>query len=399
MNSKYKVYTYKSTMWADAAGYYMYLPVSLIYQWDYDALPLGIDTLTGSGFYMLQDKKVVFTKYTSGIAVLQLPFFGAAHLYTKVSGTEASGFSKPYVNGMLFSGVFYMLLGLFLLYFVLIGFFNKSSALLTVIGIALCTNLYFYGIEHPGLSHVYSFFLASLGLFIIHKYKTKKLLLLMPLMALLVLIRPTNFLLVGMLLVFYFNQISWESIKKISWINILSALILSFMVFVPQMFYWHYVSGNWITYSYQGEGFTNWNSPKILEVLFAPLNGFLTYAPIFIFAFWGYLFKPLSKSFAIGTMLLFVFLVYVNASWWSWQFGCAYGGRAFVDYYPFLAFGLAYFIQEKIMKYKNRIIMFSIVFVLMIVYNIMFIYGYDDCWYSTTWDYGYILNVLRGDLS
>jgi hypothetical protein len=123
MNSKYKVFTYKSTMWADAAGYFMYLPVSLIYQWDYDALPPGIDTLTGSGFYMLQDKKVVFTKYTSGIAVLQLPFFVAAHLYAKMSGAEASGFSQTYVNGMLFSGVFYLLLGLYLLYFVLNFFF------------------------------------------------------------------------------------------------------------------------------------------------------------------------------------------------------------------------------------------------------------------------------------
>jgi hypothetical protein len=269
---------------------------------------------------------------------------------------------------------------------------------LTVIGLVLCTNLYFYGIEHPGLSHVYSFFLASLGLFIINKFKEKNLLLLMPLMALLVLIRPTNLLLVGMLLVFYFNQVSWEEIKKISWVKILSALFLSFLVFVPQMFYWHYVSGNWITYSYKGEGFTNWNSPKILEVLFAPLNGFLTYAPIFVLAFIGLFYKPVNKTFTFGVMVLFLLLIYVNASWWSWQFGCAYGGRAFVDYYPFLAFGLAAFVQRNVFLNKMTKIAFTLLFLVFVTYNMLFIYGYDDCWYSSTWDYGYILKVLRGEL-
>jgi hypothetical protein len=400
MNSKYKVFTYKSTMWADAAGYYMYLPVSIIYQWDYDALPAGIDTLTGSGFYLLEDKKVVFTKYTSGVSYLQLPFFLVTHAYVKLTNEKADGFSKPYVNAMLFSGVFYMLLGLFLLYFVLNSFFDKRASLFAVLGLVLCTNLYFYGIEHPGLSHVYSFFLAALLLYIINKYREKRLFLIIPLMALLVLIRPTNLLLVGMLLVFYFNRVSWAEIKKIGVKKILFALVLGFLVFVPQMFYWHYASGSWITYSYKGEGFSNWNSPKILEVLFAPLNGFLTYAPIFVLAFIGWFFyKPINKAFTFGVIALFLLLVYVNASWWSWQFGCAYGGRAFVDYYPFLAFGLAAFIQRKVFLNQMTKVVFALIFFVFVTYNILFIYGYDDCWYSTTWDYGYILNVLRGDLS
>ena len=51
MNCKYKIFTYKSAMWADASGYYVYLPATFIYDWKAETMPKRMDTLTGLGFY------------------------------------------------------------------------------------------------------------------------------------------------------------------------------------------------------------------------------------------------------------------------------------------------------------------------------------------------------------
>ncbi len=396
INSKYKVHTYKSTMWADASGYFMYLPSTFIYHWDYEQIPKKMDSLTGHGFYLRDSQKVVFTKYTSGIAYLQFPFFIGTHAFCKLFQLDASGFSQPYVNSILFAGVFYLLLGLFFLYYFLSTHFDKKSSLFTCIAILACTNLYYYGIEHPGLSHIYSFFIASLSLFLISKKKLKSILYLIPLFALLILIRPTNLLLVFFILSYFFHQYNLIDLKSIKWNQWIAAFLIGFFIVIPQMFYWHYASGNWISYSYKGEGFTNWNSPKILEVLFAACNGFLTYAPLFLLAFWGYFYKPISASFSLKFFILFSILVYINASWWSWQFGCAYGGRAFVDYYPFLAIGLASFVNRIILNHLKTQIIGLALLLIFASYNLLFIYGFDDCWYSTNWDYAEILNILKG---
>jgi hypothetical protein len=41
------------------------------------------------------------------------------------------------------------------------------------------------------------------------------------------------------------------------------------IIFLPQLIYWKYAFGSYFSYSYpQNEGFSNFLSPKILEVLF-----------------------------------------------------------------------------------------------------------------------------------
>jgi hypothetical protein len=382
-------------MWADAAGYYVYLPATFIYQWDMHKIAGGMDTLTGRGFTLDTAKEVIFTKYTSGVAFLQLPFFGLTHLYCQLSGTKADGFTQPYVNSLLFSGVFYMLAGLFLLCKVLQAYYSKTASILASIALVACTNLYFYGIEHPGISHVYTFFLCSLVIYSLQYHGDRQMLLILPLCALIFLIRPTNIILLGMIAAFMIYR-KKQAFSGLSFSYCIYGSLIACLIFMPQMFYWKYASGQWITYSYKGEGFTHWKAPKILEVLFAPCNGFITYAPIIIFAFTGLLIRPLQKTFTYIILLLTGLLIYTNASWWSWGFGCAYGGRAFIDYYPFFAIGLAGFIQYVVSRPKITRTGFSALGIVFAAYNILFIYGYDDCWYSSTWDYTHILKVLKG---
>lgn len=381
-------------MWADASGYYMYLPATILYQWDFNKMPAGIDTLTGVGFYLQKENQKIFTKYTSGLSYLQLPFFLIAHFYTLASGGLADGFSQPYVNSLLFSGVFYLLLGLFFLYEVLIKFFPKSVSAISCVALALSTNLYFYGIEHPGLTHVYSFCLISGALLLIVRNTKNIYLFIIPICALLLLIRPTNIVAIGMMAAFFWFYKGKLMLQHFTISKVVIGKIIASIIIIPQLFYWKYVSGNWLMYSYENEGFTNASNPKILEVLFAASNGFFPYAPIFILAFIGYAFKPISKGFTIAFFVLFAFILYLNASWWSWPFGCAYGARAFIEYYPFLAIGLAAFLFKFSFTSRLKTMVSLAILFIFFAYNILLIYRYDDCFYGGTWEYSEIVHLL-----
>lgn len=396
MNSKYKPLTYKSSMWGDATGYYVYLPATFIYNWNPAAMAPRMDTLTGLGFALRYDEGVIFTKYTSGQSFLQAPFFAMAHLYCKISGTPADGFTQPYINSLLFGGVFYMLSALFLLYAVMRKYFANRAVILSLTALVVCTNLYYYSIEHPGLSHVYTFFLISLALYLISHFTTKKILLLMPLCALIMLIRPTNITLVAGLLGFGLITQGGNILKEVPLKYYALGLLLCVPILLPQLLYWHYASGHWLMYSYGNEGFIYWKNPQVMKVLFAAHNGFITYSPIMLAALAGLWLKPVNKKFALMTLALFAIAVYIHASWWSWNFGCAYGGRSFIDYYPFMVFGLAALAQWWLQKGRAMKVTGAILLLIFTAYNLLFIYGYDDCWYSTDWDYSYILKVLKG---
>lgn len=391
MNSKYKIFTYKSTMWADASGYYVYLPATFIYQWDVGKMQSGIDTLTGRGFSIKSDKSVLFSKYTSGISYLQMPFFLMAHLYTKLSGGVADGFSQNYVNSLLFSGVFYLLLALFLLYYFLSAYFSKTAAVITCITLVLCTNLYYYGIEHPGLSHVYSFFLICASLFLIQRKHRFSELLLPLIFALLVLIRPTNIIAVAALGFFYLN-LNRPTLKTLNYKLLSIGVLLGISIILPQMFYWHWVSDSWIMYSYKNEGFIHWKNPYILGVYFAATNGLFAYSPVLILFLIGFRHLPINKFVSIVSIISFLLITYLNASWWHWPFGCAYGGRAFIEYYPFLSLGLAAMIHH---SKRTKLSVFILLFILAFI-NIKLVYNFDDCFYGNTWDYHVMWELLKG---
>jgi hypothetical protein len=72
-HSKSGIQNYHSEIWADKAGYYIYLPAFFIYNFQVDGLPAEIDKKTGNGF-IVRDGKII-TKYTYGVALLQAPFF------------------------------------------------------------------------------------------------------------------------------------------------------------------------------------------------------------------------------------------------------------------------------------------------------------------------------------
>ena len=156
-HSKSGYYNYHSEIWADKAGYYVYLPATFKYAFNPDEFPDSMDVRTGYGFSLdLKDHKIR-TKYTCGVALMQIPFYFLADVLTTPLHQKADGFSPVYHRAVNVAAVFYLLAGILFLYLFLRNYFKISVTVLVLASLVLGTNLYYYAIDETGMSHVYSF--------------------------------------------------------------------------------------------------------------------------------------------------------------------------------------------------------------------------------------------------
>ena len=245
-HSKDNYQNYHSVIWADAAGYYVYNPIWFIYGNNFQNFPSDIISKTGNGFSFDGKTGRVATKYTSGVAILQIPFFLGAHFLSGMFGFPSDGFSMIYYWGIMIAACFYGLLGLVFSYLFLHRRFSKFHSLLTVSIFFLATNLYYYIIDASGMLHVYSFFLISLIAYMTSRVsehpRLKNFLFLFIPLTLAVLIRPTNIILVLFVLFFSTNQSNIFQRKLIfakeHFVPIIIAFIFSIVIFIPQFIYW-----------------------------------------------------------------------------------------------------------------------------------------------------------------
>lgn len=170
-HSKTGIYFYRSQIFADKAGYYVYLPAAILYQFNPQLFPENIDDKTGNGFHFNMETNTVQTKYTYGVALFQLPFFMAAHFLAHPLGFDVNGFSLIYHWAVDLSAIFYFLIGLFFLYLLLHQLFTKKTVVLTILFLIISTNLFYYALIDTGMSHVYSFSLFSVVLYIFYNWK------------------------------------------------------------------------------------------------------------------------------------------------------------------------------------------------------------------------------------
>jgi hypothetical protein len=394
-HSKDKEKSYHDVIWADAAGYYVYNAIWHIYDHDIASYPDSIDIKTGNGFLINTSTQKIETKYYSGTALLQTPFFYIAHILAKPLGYEANGFSKIYAYGLYFAGIVYAYLGLFFLYQFLKRRVTETISLLTVILLFACTNLFYYSIDAPGMSHVYSFFVFSLIIYLTPKFLERASvftsILYLSLIMLAVLIRPTNLFICIFPIVYNLNSFK-EIPARIQQLikpklDYLLGGIAAIAMAIPQFLYWKSISGNLLNDAYKNETFSNWNSPKLLEVWFSTNNGLFTYTPIAILFLLGLFFlKKKHKTMALGILVTFLVISYVCASWWNWWFGCSFGARSFVEYYALLILPFAYLLKSA--NDKKGLLIFLVVFIGFSCYlNLSIEYYYDGCFYGETWDF------------
>ena len=295
-------------------------------------------------------KGEVYTKFTCGLALFYLPFFLAAHLYTYIAHVDSSGYSAPYCYALIVCGVFWAFVGLFVLKRLLGQYFDPVTVWLTLLCIMFGTNFYCYATFQIGMPHVYNFMLIASALLAMdnfYKMPAKGMAITAGLLlGLIVLIRPTNILIVIFLVLYRVVTVK-DIIERIRFLkqnanSLLTAVPFFIVPFIPQILYWKSISGNWIMYSYNTENFRYWASPKIAAVLFDTQNGLFLYSPALLIMFWGLFIKRKDpRTSFIGVGVIFVVITYVFASWWAWWFGGAFGHRCYIDYFPVFAFPLA----------------------------------------------------------
>jgi hypothetical protein len=386
-------------LYTDMEGYYMYLPAIFIYH-GFEQVPVR----THEQYSPYPGTNKIFTKYTCGVAILQSPFFLIAHAWQRIFHPDiATGYTVPYARAVTFAGCFYCLLGLFILFYSLLRRCSSLISFVTVIALFTGTNLYYYTICAPGMSHVYSFFLFSLIVYftpqILAGAGYKLWILYGFIFGLVILTRPTNGILILYPLLYGCYSLSSFTRRLTFFLmhtkQILFSILALLITFIPQMIYWKYSSGHFILYSYNQEAFIYWNKPKILRVLFDVQNGWLLYSPLMILALWGIIIGIRKhKEEALPTMLITIIATYLFASWWAWWYGGAFGHRCYVEFYTLLSFGLATFItragQNKYSRIAAAVVIASCIF-----YAIRLNYIYSPPWDGPNWNWHTFGDALK----
>lgn len=344
----------------DICGYHLYNPAVFIY-----------GDLQKIGFYQEMDSIYHFTpgtqafpgsthwesgnsviKFPSGVAIFQLPFFLMAHAWASIGNTfPPDGFSPPYQLAIVISSIFFAFLGLMVLRKFLLNYFSEMAVAFSLLIIAFGTNFFLYSALHPGLSHIYLFFLYSVVLYSSQKWHKKPTLkhslIIGFAIGWAILSRPTDILIVLIPLLWNIvpaelRKEKWQLIKH----NFPLILLIVACGLIPislQLFYWKYVTGSWVYYSYPGEGFNFLNS-EILKGLFSFRKGWFIYTPLALLGVLTLLASFAQRKhwfYALPVTVYLVLTIYVVFSWHQWYYGGGFGCRPLLQSLALLAYPLA----------------------------------------------------------
>lgn len=380
----------------------MYLPAAFRYHFQAREFPSAMDSLSGNGFILQPDGKVR-TKYTCGVAILQLPFYFLADMLSPAFHQPADGFSLLYNRMIDIAAVFYLILGLWLIQRFLAFQFTQRQIIPALFLLFAGTNLFYYALQETGMSHIYSFFLFALFLWLIRKTRNlaqssiASLILLGCSMGLIVLIRPTGIFILSAYFWLDANTMQEMKARILRLFNprMLIVAITFAMMWVPQLLYWKYLTGNWVTYSYGEEAF-HWLHPEMLKAWFSPRNGLMLYHPVYLLLLGTGVYMVLNKEKnGPAFTLLFLGVSYVFSCWWDWGFGCAFGGRSYVEYLTLCSIPCAYAVSkiQSMPLVKKGWIFVGVL--LLVLCNLKMSYQYPLCFFgSGDWDWSTYLSLL-----
>ena len=360
-NHEYKIIAH------DVNSYYAYLPMVFIYN-DLDMEFIKEHPEKSRKHYWSKKteigKKVIIT--SMGMAYLFTPFFLAGHWIAQETVYAGNEFSAPYKIALIISCLFYLTFGLIFLRKVLRTYFSEMITFITLAIILFGTNLLHYVTEEPTMTHAFNFSMISVFLYLIIKWfrqpGIKYALLCGALAGLITLVRPSNVIII-LLLIFWditsFRDLGARVLFYLNKIHLVLLMILVFIaVWIPQFLYWDYTTGSLLFNTYDSVGGRFFfNNPQIYHTLLSYRKGWLVYTPVMVFAILGLytLYKEHRKLF-LPVLIYLLVNIYVISSWWCWWFGGGFGLRSFIDSYGIMALPLAAllawtFRQKNLIKY------------------------------------------------
>ena len=352
---------------SDGLGYYAYLPAVFLdhdltmrrtavrsfggdptaipgVRWARTTVPLG---QPGQHQYLDQ--------YGIGEAVLLTPFFAAGYGLAAVMHRSTGGFSWPFEAAAATAGLVYMLLGLALVASVLRRFFSRSTVVITLLALAFGAAIFDYGTFEPSMSHVYSFFAVALvlrlTLWVWVRPGFASVCALGAALGLVGLIRMTNLALVLFCLLVGVERLGDLRVRGRSLVRHLDLVGAGVAVFLlallPQLAYWHRITGAWLTNPYRGPGeHLDLLDPHLIGVLFSVRKGLFFWTPVLGLAAAGLPFlRRTARPLFLPAIVYVPVAVWLVSSWSVWWYGVSFGMRALIDELPVFALGLAALIE------------------------------------------------------
>lgn len=364
--------SWDSILQSDARGYYAYLPAVFIY---HDLNFQFFEKIEKGKYYnanlyydyRIGSKGSVINKYYCGTALAELPFFLIAHLFSYLMDYETDGYSRLYPILISVAALFYLFIGLLSIEATLTLYnFKEKEKAWVLLSCVFGTNLFYYTIGEPGMSHVFSFAFIALFIYLIKHFllfNGKKYLILSGVVfGIIVLIRPVN----GLVLFIIPFLAGDDTVLKSGMLaaiknrlQLITALIGFTGILFIQLVIYKISTGNFLLYSYGGEGF-NFLNPHFMEILFSYKKGLFLYTPLYLLSFTGlyFLFKKSKFSF-FSAIAFFLLLTYVFSSWWMWFYGGSFSSRVYIEFLPFFMLLLGYAIHY-IKTKPGRIVFLSI---------------------------------------
>jgi hypothetical protein len=235
------------------------------------------------------------------------------------------------------------------------------------------TNLFFYGVVEPSMSHAYSFATIAAFLFYVKKIidsGCKKCILAAFIsLGLIILTRPVNIMII---LALPFLAGSFSRLKEFflfivkNYLYTGAGILLGGLIVGLQLFVWHKQTGHFFVYSYNDERFY-FNNPNVLNILFSYRKGLFIYTPLFFLALTGFKFLFRKNKFsAISLILFFIFVFYIMSCWHLWFYGSSFGFRPMIDYYSLLALLLLFSLNVFNNKPRRIVFVFLCMFALFV---------------------------------
>jgi hypothetical protein len=350
----------KPVVISDGTGYYAYLPQVFIYQEKgflfIDRLKKTYPNYTFDHCLSKKNEQEYYDKYFIGTSLCISPFFLAAHGLSKITGKKVDGYSYLYQLFISFAAFSFWLIACIFLFKTLRLF--DVSAVISLVSLGLmtfATNLNYYVVFEPCMSHVYSFGAIAAWIYFTKRFAlaqmNKHFIISCLLLGLIILIRPVNGLIV---ILFPFLFSDFKSFK--SWIILLfreqkKRLLLGVslvLVLIALQYVNVYLQMGEITFGiYVGEKFIYLNAPKIWGVLFSFRKGLFMYSPFLLLPMIGFvtLFRR-NMWLASGLLLFLTLFIYITASWWCWYYGGSFGMRPFVDVHAVFVLLLAFLLND-----------------------------------------------------
>jgi hypothetical protein len=243
----------------------------------------------------------------------------------------------------------------------------------------------YYAVVENSMSHVYSFCLITLFLYYVFRFfkdnAGKYFFLSSLLFGLIVLVRPTNGLIILLLPLMGWiacpevrnpvsviirsllisKKASLSGRKARNILHLFPGVLILLLLFSLPLVLWHHTTGHWFVYQYGEERF-HFLHPHFFAILFSYNRGWFTYTPVAFISLFGFyqLWKE-NKTAFYWTLCFLIIFIYISSCWWMWYYASKCGQRIFVDLYAFVGILLLFLFAStrkvKIIRYVVSVLL------------------------------------------